>query len=322
MTWCRNVPTIKRLPIYSRAVRIIPGYPYVLYLEQNLFPPGKLSRTISLNSHYSDFPEPARFVGYFNLRETNVSWTYRLPHRIVSRCHEQAVRVFGDRLPPADTRKHALKNEHLTWRETNCIRKTYLSRMCRRKRSFVKMSKRMKGSLPYLHVLVKSKQKLRKTLIDNVPESVITTICECGLNLLKGVIQLTSPQKRRLARHKTHLRALANKKVSRKKKKQYLNQKGGIFCSQLCFLLFWEFWVVCWHEANGIMRSANAEKLMRITHKQQIHEIKFISKAGTHELNFLGYPKDFTNVVRFCLYRVFSKSSPLCKSRRVWSLSS
>ena len=89
------------------------------------------------------------------------------------------------------------------------------------------MSKRMKGSLPYLQVLVKSKPRLRKILIDNVPDSVITAICECCLNLLKGVISLTSPQKRRLARHKTHLRALANKKVSRKKKKQYLNQKGG-----------------------------------------------------------------------------------------------
>ena len=88
------------------------------------------------------------------------------------------------------------------------------------------MSKRLKGSLPYLQVLVKSKPKLRKILIDNVPESVITAICECRLNLLKGVIPFTSPQKRRLACYKTHLRALANKKVSGKKKKQYLNQKG------------------------------------------------------------------------------------------------
>ena len=89
------------------------------------------------------------------------------------------------------------------------------------------MSKRIKGSLPYLQVLAKSKPKLRKILINNVPESVIVGICECCLNLLKGVIPLTSRQKHRLARHKTHLRALANKRVSRKRKKQYLNQKGG-----------------------------------------------------------------------------------------------
>ena len=89
------------------------------------------------------------------------------------------------------------------------------------------MSKRMRGSLPYLQVIVKSKPKLRKLLIDNVPENVITAICECSLNLLKGVIPVTPRQKRRLVRHKTHLRALANKKVLRKRKKRLLSQKGG-----------------------------------------------------------------------------------------------
>ena len=87
--------------------------------------------------------------------------------------------------------------------------------------------KRMKGSLPYLQVIAKSGPKLRKLLIDNVPANVITAICECSLNLLKSVIPVTPRQKRRLARYKTHLRALASKKVSRKRKKLYLNQKGG-----------------------------------------------------------------------------------------------
>ena len=158
-------------------------------------------------------------------------------HGFVSRCYEQTLWVFADRLPPADTRKHALENEHFARRETNRVPETYLNGVRGRKRSFVKMSKRMKGSLPYLQVLVESKPQLRKILIDNAPESVITAIC---LNLLKGVIPLTSPQKRRLARHKTHLRALANKKVSRKKKKQYLNQKGGNLLTALIPPV-WEF---------------------------------------------------------------------------------
>ena len=70
------------------------------------------------------------------------------------------------------------------------------------------MSKRMKGSLPYLQVLAGAKPKLRKILIKNLPESVITAICECCLNTLKGVIPLTPCQKRRLAPYKTQLRAL------------------------------------------------------------------------------------------------------------------
>ena len=91
----------------------------------------------------------------------------------------------------------------------------------------------MRGSLPYLDALAKSNPKLGKVLIDNVPTTVITAICECCLNLLKGVIPLTPRQKRRLARYKAHLRALANKRVSRKKKKQYLNQKGGSLLTAL-----------------------------------------------------------------------------------------
>ena len=115
----------------------------------------------------------ARLVGYFNVGETNVTWTYRLPHGIVSGCYEQALWVFGDRLPSADTRKRA------------------------------------------------------------VPEGVITAIYECCLNTLKGVIPLTQRQKRRLAPHKTHLRALANRKVSRKRKKTYLTQRGGSILTAL-----------------------------------------------------------------------------------------
>ena len=72
-------------------------------------------------SLFGYLPKPARFVGYFNLSETNVPWTYRLPHQIVSRCYEQALWVFGDRLPSADTRKHAPENKHFARRETDCV---------------------------------------------------------------------------------------------------------------------------------------------------------------------------------------------------------
>ena len=84
----------------------------------------------------------------------------------------------------------------------------------------------MKDNLPYLHVLIKSKPKLRQLLIESGPPSLITSICECALNLLLA-LPLTPRQKRHLARYKTHLRGLANKKVSRKKNKKLLNQKGG-----------------------------------------------------------------------------------------------
>jgi hypothetical protein len=95
------------------------------------------------------------------------------------------------------------------------------------------MSKRMKRSLPYLQVMGTCGPKLRKFMINNVPTEVISAICECSLNLLKGIVPLTPRQKRRLVRYKAHLRDLANKKVSRKRKRQRLNQKGGNLLSDL-----------------------------------------------------------------------------------------
>lgn len=89
------------------------------------------------------------------------------------------------------------------------------------------MSKRMKDNLSYLQVLSKCKPKLRKALVEHGPVDLVICICECALNLLKGVIPLTLSQKRTLSRYKKHLRILADKKVSRKKKKHLLVQKGG-----------------------------------------------------------------------------------------------
>ena len=80
----------------------------------------------------------------------------------------------------------------------------------------VNMSKHMKGSLPYLQILAKAKLKLRKILIENVPESVTTAICECCLNLLRRAIPLTPCQ----------MHCLAPYSFS-KSKKTYLTQRGG-----------------------------------------------------------------------------------------------
>ena len=89
------------------------------------------------------------------------------------------------------------------------------------------MSKRVKVNLAYLQILAKCKPKIRKVIIDHGPADVLTCVCECCYNLLKGTVPLTPSQKRRLSRYKKHLRALADKKVSRMKKRRILNQKGG-----------------------------------------------------------------------------------------------
>ena len=102
----------------------------VLYLTQNLFPPGKLSRTISLNSHY--------FVIFRNPRDSlGISTLAKQMFPGRTNYHMESFRdwVFADRLPPIDTRKHASENEHFARRETDCVRETYLSGARGRKRS-------------------------------------------------------------------------------------------------------------------------------------------------------------------------------------------
>jgi hypothetical protein len=91
----------------------------------------------------------------------------------------------------------------------------------------------MRRSLSSLQILAVCKPNLRKMLLEHAPTEVFLAICECSLNLLKGVIPLTPRQKRMLLRYKTHLRALANKKVSKKRKKRYLHEGGGLLTTVL-----------------------------------------------------------------------------------------
>ena len=174
--------------------RFAPPWDIRIVSDANLFPPGKLSRTISLNSHYFVIfrKNPRDSLGISTLAKQ------MFPGRT-----DYLMESFWD----ATSRPYG-----------------YLVIDCHQ---------RMKGSLPYLQILAKSKPKLRKILIENVPESVITAIYECCLNTLKGVIPLTQRQKRRLAPYKTHLRTLANRKVSRKRKKTYLTQRGGSILTAL-----------------------------------------------------------------------------------------
>ena len=89
------------------------------------------------------------------------------------------------------------------------------------------MSAVVKRVLPLLKVLVDATPKLKKAIIKHAPTDLVTAISEIVLNLIKGVIKLTSAQKKRLSRYKKELLALAKKKVPLGKKRKILVQKGG-----------------------------------------------------------------------------------------------
>ena len=74
------------------------------------------------------------------------------------------------------------------------------------------MSAVVKRALPLLKVLVDATPKLKKAIIKHAPTDLVTAISEIVLNLIKGVIKLTSAQKKRLSRYKKELFALAKKR--------------------------------------------------------------------------------------------------------------
>ena len=75
-----------------------------------------------------------------------------------------------------------------------------------------------------LRMLRDAKPKLRKTILGD--KGLLTCLCECSKNILKGNVPLSSVQKRKLRRHRRSLRELTLKKIS-KKKKNKISQKGG-----------------------------------------------------------------------------------------------
>nr|DAC81384.1 TPA_asm: gasderminX [Parasteatoda house spider adintovirus] len=84
-----------------------------------------------------------------------------------------------------------------------------------------------KEDVQRLRLILICPKKSLKVLLKKLPKSTIKCISECCLNTLKGNIPITAHQKRKLARHKHTLRKLSDKKVSFKKKRKLIIQKGG-----------------------------------------------------------------------------------------------
>ena len=95
------------------------------------------------------------------------------------------------------------------------------------------MSQRMKHNSDLLRVLARSTPKQRKAILATCHIDLIKCLAEISLNVLQGVVPINAKQKKKLKRYKSVLRALADKRVSLKKKKAKLNQSGGNLLSLL-----------------------------------------------------------------------------------------
>ena len=99
------------------------------------------------------------------------------------------------------------------------------------------MTRRLKDNAYALRILGGASPKKRKNILKHADKELITCLGECALNVLKGRVHLIPSQKKKLSPHKTHLRALADKKSTHAKRKQLLIQKGGFLGSLLAPIL-------------------------------------------------------------------------------------
>ena len=90
------------------------------------------------------------------------------------------------------------------------------------------MSRCVEQNYELLKLLAKTKGKQREAIINASGNDLVKAVCECAYNLLKGNIELTTEQKRKLARKKRHLRDLTANKVSLKKKREIIQQGGNL----------------------------------------------------------------------------------------------
>ncbi|GFU17786.1 uncharacterized protein TNCV_722031 [Trichonephila clavipes] len=65
-----------------------------------------------------------------------------------------------------------------------------------------------------------AKTKAKSVLLKKCSNSIIKSLCECSLNVLKGNVPLTKNQKIRLSPHKKSLRKLSDRKVPLYKKRK------------------------------------------------------------------------------------------------------
>lgn len=91
----------------------------------------------------------------------------------------------------------------------------------------------MKKHLPVLQLVQKAKPKLRKSILLNCELDFIKTLIECIYNTLKGNINLSESEKKKLKKYKSILRKILETKGSLAKKRKVISQNGGAFLPSL-----------------------------------------------------------------------------------------
>ena len=95
------------------------------------------------------------------------------------------------------------------------------------------MAQRLRKNHDFLKLLVKCTPAQCKAILKVADDTLVRTICECILKVLKETVPVSKPAKRRLLAHKKSLITLDEKSTPIKRKKKILVQHGGNFLKVL-----------------------------------------------------------------------------------------
>ena len=96
------------------------------------------------------------------------------------------------------------------------------------------MSGRVKRHVLCLQMLNRTKNtKLRKAILEYADTDLISALCECAHNILRGTVRLTPREKVRLRKYKDRLRLIAKRRLSISRRRREIQQHGGGFLPAL-----------------------------------------------------------------------------------------
>lgn len=97
--------------------------------------------------------------------------------------------------------------------------------------------KRLRSHKHTLQVLKNANPKLRKAILESGDDELIKTIIECVINTLNGNHKISTQVKQKLCKYKNCFRKLIQPKISLKKKRKIIIQKGGFLLPLLGSIL-------------------------------------------------------------------------------------
>ena len=99
------------------------------------------------------------------------------------------------------------------------------------------MTKRLEITEAFIHELARTTPRRRKVVLKHATNTQLKGLFELCLNIIRGNLPIDKTAFQRLKRHRTTIETLGNRRVPLYKKREILNQKGGLLGQLATFAL-------------------------------------------------------------------------------------